>query len=182
VPLVARQLTRDNRRACGVAVLHHLEEILSLHVGHGGEAPIIEDQDVHARQPREHRGVRAISACERELLKEARQASVDGPVTLPTRVLPQRARQVGLPDASRPGDEDVAVFRDPPSGGELAHQRPIEFAARRVLEVLETGVGHAELGLRQATGEFAVVARQVLGIDEQADAFVEAERADRRVL
>jgi hypothetical protein len=100
----------------------HLEEILALQVGHGGEAPIIQDQDVHARQPREHPGVRAIGACERELLKEARQASVDGPVALPTRVLPQRARQIGLPDARRPGDEHVAVFSNPSS----APKRPFQ--------------------------------------------------------
>ena len=49
VPLSARQLTRDDRRARGVAILHDLEEILTLHIGHGGEAPVIKDQDVHAR-------------------------------------------------------------------------------------------------------------------------------------
>ena len=43
-------------------------------------------------------------------------------------------------------------------------------------------MGHAQLGLLQATGELAIVAREVLGVDEQADAFVEAERPDRRVL
>ena len=101
VPLIAGELARDDRRAGGVAILHHLEEILALDVGHGGEAPVIEDQDVDARQPREHGGVGAIGARERELLKEARQAPVDRPVALPTRVLAQRARQVGLPDAGR---------------------------------------------------------------------------------
>ena len=141
VPLIAGELARDDRRAGRVAILHHLEEVLALDVGHGGEAPVIEDQDVDARQPREHGRVRAIGAGERQLLKEARQAPVDRAVALPTRVLAQRARQVGLPDAGRPGDEDVAVFGDPPAGGELADQRPIEFAARRVLEVLETRVG-----------------------------------------
>jgi hypothetical protein len=74
------------------------------------------------------------------------------------------------------------VFGDPPAGGELAHQRPIEFAARRVLEILETRQGHAQLGLLQTTAEFAIVAREVLGVDEQADPFVEAECPDRRVL
>ena len=66
----------------------------------------------------------------------------------------------------------------PAAGGELADQRPIELAPWRVLEVLETGLGQPELGLLQASGEFAIVAREVLGLDEQADAFVEAERAD----
>jgi len=34
----------------------------------------------------------------------------------------------------------------------------------------------------QATTELAIVAREVLGVDEQADPFVEAEGTDRRVL
>ena len=72
------------------------------------------------------------------------------------------------------------MFGDPPPGGELADQRPIEFAARRVFEVLETRVGNAQLGLLQATGELAIVAREVLGLDEQTDAFVKAERPDGR--
>ncbi len=141
VPLIAGQLARDDRRAAGVTILHHLQEILPLDVSHGGEPPVIEDQDVHARQPCEHDGVGAIGARERQLLKEAGQAPVDRPVALTTRVLAQRARHVGLPDAGRPGDEDVAVFGDPPPGGELADQRPIEFAARRVIEVLEARLG-----------------------------------------
>jgi hypothetical protein len=33
-----------------------------------------------------------------------------------------------------------------------------------------------------ASGELAIVAREVLGVDEHPDAFVEAERADRWVL
>ena len=45
VPLIAGQLARDDRRAGRVAILHHLEEILSLHVGDGGQALVIEDRD-----------------------------------------------------------------------------------------------------------------------------------------
>ncbi len=67
VPLIAGQLARDDRRAGRIAILHHLEEILALDVGHSGEAPVIEDQDVDAGQPREHGGVRPVGAREREL-------------------------------------------------------------------------------------------------------------------
>jgi hypothetical protein len=74
------------------------------------------------------------------------------------------------------------MFSDPAAGGELADQRPVELAPGRVLEVLEARLGQAELGLLQAAGEFAIVAREVLGLDEQADAFVKAQRAHRGVL
>src|ERR1700704_6019289 len=71
---------------------------------------------------------------------------------------------------------------DPAAGGEVADQRPIEFAAGRIFQVLETRVRNSELGLLESTGEFAIVAREMLGLDEEPDAFVEAERPDRRVL
>jgi hypothetical protein len=98
VPLIAGQLARDDRRAGRVAILHHLEEILALDVGHRDQAPVIEDQDIDARQPREYGGVRAIGAGERQLLKEARHPPVDGPVALPTGMLAQR----DTPDRSSP--------------------------------------------------------------------------------
>ena len=159
VPLIARELARDDRRARAVAILHYLKEILALDVGHGGEAPVVEDQDVDARQPREHGRVGAIGARERQFLKEARQAPIERPVALPTRVLAERAPQVRLADAGRAGDEDIAVFGDPPAGGELSNQRPIEFAARRVIQVLETRVRDPQLRLREATGTLGGVDR-----------------------
>ena len=74
------------------------------------------------------------------------------------------------------------VLDDPAAGGELSDQRPIEFAAGRVVEILETRVRNPELRFFEPAGELAIVPREVLGLDEQADALVETERPDRRVL
>ena len=65
---------------------------------------------------------------------------------------------------------------------ELADERAVEAAARAVVEVFETGLRHPQLRLLQAARERAVVAIQVLGIDEHAEALVEAEGRQRRVL
>ena len=100
----------------------------------------------------------AVSARERQLLEEARQAPVDCAVPVTTGVLAQRTRDVRLADAGRSGDEDVAMFGDPLARGQLADQRPIELAPRRVLDVLETRLGHAQLRLFQTAGELAIVA------------------------
>ena len=122
VPLLARQLAGDDRRARRVAVLDDFEQIVALDVGESGQAPVVEDEDVDAGEPREQRRVGAVGAREREFLKEARQAPVDGAVALATRLLAERAGQVGLADAGRAGDQDVAVLDDPATGGELADQ------------------------------------------------------------
>src|SRR5215210_8495546 len=51
-----------------------------------------------------------------------------------------------------------------------------------VVQVLETRVRDPQFGLLEATRELAVVAREMFGVDEHPDAFVEGERPDRRIL
>ena len=70
VPLIAGQLARDDRRASRVAILQHFEKILTLDVGLGGQAPVIEDQDIDPCESREQNRVGAVGARERQLLKE----------------------------------------------------------------------------------------------------------------
>jgi hypothetical protein len=53
VPAVDRQLTRDDRRPVPVSVIENLKEVLPLRVLEPHEAPIIEDQDVDARETRQ---------------------------------------------------------------------------------------------------------------------------------
>ena len=79
-----------------VAILEHLEQVVALQVGDRAEAPVVEDQDVDAGEPREQRRVGAVGVRERELLKEARQAAIDHAIALPTGLL-ARAR---TPDRS----------------------------------------------------------------------------------
>jgi hypothetical protein len=75
VPLGGRQLARDDGRAAAVAVLEDLEEIASFLILHGSQAPVIEDEHVHAGELAEEAAVGAIGAREAESSKrrEARR-------------------------------------------------------------------------------------------------------------
>ena len=52
------------------------------------------------------------------------------------------------------------VLGDPAAGGELADQRAIQLAARRVVEIFETGLRHSELGLFQAAASASRLSRE----------------------
>ena len=55
VPLGGRELARDDGRAGAVAILEDLEEIATLRVLHGGEAPVVDDWGLAPVQDPERR-------------------------------------------------------------------------------------------------------------------------------
>jgi hypothetical protein len=75
VPL-GRQLARDDGRAIAVAVLEDLEEVPALLVCERRQAPIVNQQDVDAREFAEDTDVGAIGAGEGEVVKEARRPAI----------------------------------------------------------------------------------------------------------
>jgi hypothetical protein len=67
VPLGRRQLARDDGRAIAVAVLEDLEEVPALLVRERRQAPIVDQQDVDAREFAEQANIGAIGAREGEV-------------------------------------------------------------------------------------------------------------------
>ncbi len=65
----------------------------------------------------------------------------------------------------------------PPAGGELADDALVELPAGRIIDGLDAGVRELELGLLQGPGEPLVLAGEPLGVDEQAEALIEAVTA-----
>ena len=112
VPAIDRQLAGDDGRAVAVSVIQDLEQILALQIFESDEAPIIEDQDVDAREACEDGRVRAVAVCQHEFGKEARNTPIDHAVPVPAGLVTQRARHKGLADTGRAGDEDVVMLGD----------------------------------------------------------------------
>jgi len=102
-----------------------VQQVLALRVLESDEAPIIEDEDIDARETCRYDGVRAVAVRERELRKQAWQAAIDDAMPLTAGLLPEGTDQKRLADASWPGDQDVLMLDDPPTGRELTDQRPI---------------------------------------------------------
>ena len=174
VPAVGGQLTRDDGGPVAVAIVEDFQEILALRVFEPDEAPIIQDEEVGARETRQHRRIGAVAMREGELGKEARDTAVDHAMPVPARLLAQRARQKRFADAGRSCDEDVLMFDDPSTRRELAHQRPIQLPAA-VIDVFDTRVTHFEFGFGEATAERPILSSELLGIDEHAEPLIKTE-------
>src|SRR5690606_15553204 len=85
----------------------------------------------------------------------------------------ERTREVGLAHSGGAGEDDVEALVDPRAGGEPAKQGLVETARGRVIEVLERRGALPELGLPEAAVALSVLAVEVLGVDEHAEALVE---------
>ncbi len=103
VSLGRRQLVRDDGRAAAVAVLEDLQQVTPLLVLHGGQAPVIEDQHVHAGELAQEAAVGAIRSCQPEVVEEARGAAIVGAIALAAGLLGEGT-----------GDEVLAGARGPP--------------------------------------------------------------------
>ncbi len=143
MPVPDGDLAGEDRGPVAVAVVDDLEQIAALEVGQGRESPVVEDEHVGAGQAGEQSRVGPIGAGECELVEQARDAAVEGPVALATGLLRERAGKVGLPDTGGPGDDHVVMLLDPGAGRELAHEGAVQLTAGRVVDVLDTGVAEA---------------------------------------
>jgi hypothetical protein len=146
MPLAGWQLARDDGRAAAVAVLENLKEIAPLLILHGCEAPVIEDEDVHAGELAEQPAVAAVGASEREIVEEPGSPAVVRAVAATAGVVGQRTGDEALPGAGGAGDQDLLMFLDPAAGGELADDGLVELAPRGIVDGLETGLRQLELG------------------------------------
>src|SRR6185437_3114540 len=178
VPLLGRELAGHDGGALAVAVLEDLEQVAAFLVASGAQAPVVDDEDVDACELGEEADVATVGAREAELVKETRRAAVDRAVAASTRLLRERAGDVRLADAGRARDDHVLVLVHPAARGELADDGLVQLAPRRVVDVLDARLAESELGLLEQPAETLVLEREVLGVDQQAEALVERQLAD----
>ena len=80
-----------------------------------------------------------------------------------------------LPDAARPGDDQVVAFGDPRAGAQREDLLAIELPGAGEVDGFERR-RVAQLGRLQAPLELALLAGRPLGIDQQAEPLLEVER------
>src|SRR5690606_33751955 len=94
--------------------------------------------------------------------KEPRHFPVDGSVALSARLVRQGASDVGLAGAGGSGDADVMGFGDPSAARQLANDRFVESAFRRVVDALDAGLANFEGSSGESVGDvFAASFRTV---------------------
>ncbi len=164
------QLACHDRRHAPVAVFEDLEEIMALQLLERAQAPVIEDEHIDLRKARQQPRARALGTRERELVEQPRDAAVEHAVASPTRALAEGAGHVALSDSGRSAEQDAEVLVHRAARTELAHERFVDAARRRGIDVLDARARQTQLRVLEQAAKAAVVACDVLGIDEEGEA------------
>src|SRR5580704_5286691 len=177
MPLLDRKLAGDDGRSALVTILEDFEEIALLRFGEDRQTPIVEDQELDARQGLEEATVTAIATGERKRLEQTWSTVVENAFSVPARLMTERAGNPALADAGRPGDQKPLGALDPIAGDELLEQSAVDAARRSHVDVLDDGV-LAQGGELEARCEALGVAFGRLAIDHEAKPLLERQGGD----
>ena len=145
MPVLDRQLAGDNCGGAAVAVFEDFQQVTALRGGEDGEAPIVDDQHIHAGDGLEDAFMAAPiskrgTAGKSEGFEHARGALIeDGPpVTAP--LMAQSAGDPAFAKTGGSGDQQVLMTRDPATIGKMRHDTAVKAARRAQVQILDAGV------------------------------------------
>src|SRR5271170_5811928 len=133
-PLLDRNLAGDDRRNTLMTVFEDFEEIALLGLGERRQAPIVQDQELDARETFEQASV---AAGERQRLEQARNPMVDHASAVPAALLAEGAGDPTLADAGGPGDQKSFGAVDPIARDEPLEQGAVDAARGLQVDVLD---------------------------------------------
>src|SRR3989442_7701622 len=113
VPGLDVELAGEDGGAGAVAIVEDLEETAAVLVAQRRESPVIEHEDVDAREACEQAGVAAVGMGERQLLEQPWHAAIEDTRAGTAGLMGERARDEGLAGAGGAGHDDVVVLGDP---------------------------------------------------------------------
>ena len=103
VPVIDRQLAGHDRRAAIVPIVDDLEEVAALLGGERGEAPIVEDQQLDARQALEEPRMTPVAACECQGIEQPWHAMIEDGAIVAACLVAERTGKPTFAGAGRAG-------------------------------------------------------------------------------
>jgi hypothetical protein len=119
---------------------------------------------------------------DRELIVEPRGPPVDNAAAVAHGGHAERTGEIGFAGTSLAADDEVVKFREPAAACQLADERFVELAFRTVVDILDAGCGDAQLRFTQMALQTEIVAGEQFGVDEQRQAFIKGQLAERHVV
>src|SRR5271156_3586840 len=139
MPAVHGNLAGDDERALVVAILDDFEQVARMFGGERLWAPIVEDEQLDARQGAQEPGVAGVAVGDGEIGEEPGHAGIEDGEVFSARLVAKGAGEPTLAQAARPGDEQTAALGDPVAGGELEEQRAVKPAVTLIVDVFDGG-------------------------------------------
>jgi len=172
MPVLHGELTGDDGGGMTVSFLNDLQEVSSFGVGHGGEAEIINHQDMGIGELVDHFAVASISLGQGHLVGELGRTDVESTVSFPAGLVGQGAGEEGFSRAGGAGDNNVVVTFDPIAGDEAHHDRLIDPPGSFVVNILHAGV-ELQPGVFQVSLHPVVFLPRPLAIYDEGKTFCE---------
>ncbi len=143
-------------------------------VRQGRRSPIIEYEELAAGEGAQELVVASVGLGDGEVLEEAGDAEVEDGVALAAGFVAWGAGQVALTGAGGPGDDDVVVLAHPVAADQGQHEGFVQPAGVSVIDIFD-GSGLAQVGALEPGLEAAILLLGVLGVHQEAKAFVKAQ-------
>src|SRR4029453_17999065 len=140
VPELDRDLAGDDGRGAIMPIVDDLHQIAAPVGGQGGDAPVIENQQLHPGQALEHAAVTAIAASKAEGLQETGDTLEKDGGGVAASPVAESTGEPGLAGAGWPGDQQVLVALDPFAAGEAKEQATIKPPDGAVIDILGRGL------------------------------------------
>ena len=102
-------------------IINDLQEVAALIRRQIGETPVVEDQQLDARDGLEKPRMAAVTACQRERIEQPWHAMIAHRAIVSARRVRQRASDPTFTDAGRTNDDQVLMPVDPVPGKEFPY-------------------------------------------------------------
>ena len=174
VPLVNGELACDDGGSAAVAVFEDFQQVTALRGGEDGEAPIVNDQHIHAGDGFEDAFMAAIATGQSKGLEHARRTLIEDGPPIPARLVAKGAGDPAFAQTGRPGYQQVLVPGDPAAIGKMRHDTAVKATWAAQVQILDAGI-LAQGGELQPRGQFLAVTLRGLSVDQQAETLFEGE-------
>ncbi len=171
VPFIHQELGSHESGAEAVTIFEKFQKVPALIVGQGGQAPVIQDDQLGFRQGGQELGITPIPFGDLKVLEETGETEIANRVALSTGFVGQRTSHEGFTASGRAGNEDIVVLSDPVAGTQLGDQGFIQAAGMAEVDILQ-GRLLAQPGLMETGFQTAIFPVGYFPIDEQTQAFL----------
>lgn len=110
-----------------------------------------------------------------QLFQQARGAQVQGAIALAAGLVAQGAGQPGFAGTGRAGQQQVVLLADPVATGQGGDQTLVQGATGAAVDIFQASVAVLELGLLAQPYQALVVTPGQFAVEQQAEAFIEAQ-------
>lgn len=179
VPAIDGELAGDEGGAFVVTILQEFEQITLMRIGKRGESEVIDDQELGLGEVLEQETFLAQRIGFGEFLDKAWQAQIAHTDLVLAGVMGERAGEIAFANAGGSNDQHIEALFDPTEVGELRQNTFVQAAWSALIDVFEAGVLLRQFGPTQTLCIAIVGALQLLMIEQQGEAFVEAQISDR---